>query len=203
MNEMIDSKTDLKNIGLLKNLWELRQALDIYCLISVNAEAIKKAGVGKPFFGFIQMSCHRLIVLYICKIFDEEKSNRRGVVKYELDSIDGVLRSIDNGKMGVLNSDKIAVIEKFRKQYDEPLSRFKTLRDKRIAHGESGFSAKDAPSYDHMERLFDFGHDFYRLVSEEIISVGPTDLNSYRMVKTSLTRMLKQLGCEKIKTEME
>jgi hypothetical protein len=36
MNEMINSKTDQKNIGLLKNLWQLRQALDVYCLRAPN-----------------------------------------------------------------------------------------------------------------------------------------------------------------------
>jgi hypothetical protein len=41
------------------------------------------------------------------------------------------------------------------------------------------------------------------LVSEAFISVGPADLNSDRRVKASLERMLRKLGFEKIKTEME
>ena len=120
----------------------------IGALISVNAKAINKVGVGKSFFGFLQMSCERLIVVYISKIFEEEKTNRRGAVKYELDSIEGILRAIDNGKAGVLDSDRIrafvqkygsgsdeyglaaisAVIKEFRKQHHEALRRFKTLR---------------------------------------------------------------------------
>jgi len=54
-----------------------------------------------------------------------------------------------------------------------------------------------------MERLFDFGLDFYKLVSRAIVSVVPCDLNSDRKVKTSLKRMLQKLGCGEIKTDME
>jgi hypothetical protein len=79
----------------------------------------------------------------------------------------------------------------------------RALRDKWIAHGESGFAANDAPSYDHMERLFNFGLDFYVLVSRAIVLVGPSDLNGDRRVKASLKRMLQKLGCDAIRTDME
>ena len=45
--------------------------------------------------------------------------------------------------------------------------------------------------------------DFYMLVSEVFISVGPADLNRDERVKASLKRMLHELGLEDIKTEME
>lgn len=222
MNEMINSETDLKNIGLLKNLSRLRQTLDVYCLISINAGTINKRGVGKSFFGFLQMSSKHLIALDICRVFEEEKPDNRGGVKYELDSIGGVLKSINREKADILDSARIrefvqkygsdsdkdglaaisAVIKKFRKQHHEELCRFKTLRDKWIAHSESGFVAQDAPSYDIMERLFNFGLDFYMLVARAFIPVVPADLNSDRKVKTSLKTMLQKLGCEDIKTEM-
>jgi len=221
MNKMINSKTDHKNIGLVKNLWQLRQALDVFCLISVNANAINKTvGGGKKFFVFVQILCLDLIILYISKIFEKEKKKRGG---YELNSIDGVLRAIENDGADVWDSEKIkefvkkygsgsdncglaaisAVVEVFTERHHEALSRFKTLRDKRIAHGESKFSAEYAPSYDEMEQLFDFGLDFYMLVSRAIVSVIPVNLNNDRKVKTSLKKLLKTLGCEEIKTEME
>ncbi|MGD8501369.1 MAG: hypothetical protein PVJ86_12025 [Phycisphaerales bacterium] len=218
---MINGKIDNKNIGLAKNLWRLRQALDVHCLISANWDAIKKMG-WKNFFGFLEMSYQHLIVLYICKVFEKE-TDKQGKVKYDLDSIEGVLRAIDNEKAAVLHSTSIrdfaqeyggdsdkdglasvsSVVEKFRKEHNEALSRFRTLRDKWVAHGESEFNPKDAPSYDIMERLFNFGLDFYVLVSEAFISVGPADLNRDRKVKMSLKRMLRELGLEEIKTEME
>jgi hypothetical protein len=70
--EMLDGIIDNKNIGLLKNLNWLRQELDAYCLISVNATGIREKGVGISFFGFVQKSCVDLIALNICKIYEYE-----------------------------------------------------------------------------------------------------------------------------------
>lgn len=222
MNEMIDGKTDNKNIGLLGILWRLRQVLDVYCLICANWGAIEKGG-GRNFFSFVNMSFLDLVVLYICKVFEEEKTDERGAVRYELDSIAGVLRSIDDEKAAVLDPARIrdfvqkyggdsdkeglpaieAVVQEFRKEHDKAISGFKTLRNKWVAHSESEFSPKDAPSYDVMERLFNFGLDFYMLVSEAFISVGPCNLNADRTVKASLKGVLKALGIEEIRNEME
>ena len=150
MNEMIDREIDPKNVGLLKDLWQLRQALDAYCLISANAEAINKMDVGKSFFGFVQMSCQRLIVLYICKIFEEEKCDSRGAVQYELDSIGGVSRAIGNARADLFDPNRIAdfsrkygvgspddgptaisaVVKAFRQRNQDALSRFKKLRSR-------------------------------------------------------------------------
>jgi hypothetical protein len=220
---MIDSKTDNKNIGLVKNLWGLRQALDVYCLISTNWKAIENGGVGKNFFNFLMMSCQYLIALYICKVFEEE-TDKQGKVKHELNSIDGVLRSLADSNPPVRDFAKVnsfvrkysngrgedgtllalsLTVEDFKIKYQKELDRFKTFRNKRGAHSEFGFDPRGLPSYDVMERLFNFGLDFYMLVSEAFISVGPADLNSDRRVKASLERMLRKLGFEKIKTEME
>ncbi len=80
MNNLIDSPLDKKNIGLAKLLYELRQDLDIYCLISANADKIKGKGIGNAFFGHLQQLALRSIAVNICKIFEEEKG-------YQLNSI--------------------------------------------------------------------------------------------------------------------
>jgi hypothetical protein len=216
MNEMLDSKMDNKNIGLLKNLFWLRQELDVYCLISVNAESINKMGIGKSFFAFLRRSCIDLITLNICKIYEYEKA-------YELNSVEGVLKHITDERPSVLNSSRIdnfirkydgqnkseplsalsSTIAEFKKKYQNELERFKSYRDKEVAHSEFGFNIDDLPSYDIMERLFNFGLDFYMLVSEAFVSVGPADLNRDRRVKASLKRMLQKLGFDEIKTNME
>ncbi len=222
MNEMIDSNAHNQNLGLAKNLWQLRQTLDVYCLISANAESIREKGVGKRFFDFLRMTCPQLITLYICKIFEEEKLGKQGRVIYELDSIGGVLRSIDEKNASALNPKKInefgqkygsnsdndvpailrTIVKTFRKEHDEYLQRFKDLRDKWVAHPESGFNLADVPSYDTMEKLFDFGLDFYNVVSRAFIGIGPADLKSDRRVKMSLKGILQKLGCEDIKTKL-
>jgi hypothetical protein len=221
---MIDSKTDNKNIGLVKNLWELRQALDVYCLIAANADSIGRKGAGKSFFGFLRTSCVRLIAIDICKMFEDEKKGKQGKVKYELNSIDGVLRSLADDKPTVLDPGEInsfarkysngrsedgtlstllLTVEDFTIKYQKELERFKTFRDKWGAHSEFGFDPRDLPSYDVMERLFNFGSDFYKLVSRAFVSVGPYDLNSDRTVRTGFMKVLQEHGLENVKTEME
>ena len=223
MNKMIDSKTDNKNICLAKdNLWELRQALDVYCLVAANADSIGKKGAGKSFFYFLRISYVHLIAIDICKIFEDEC--KQGKVRYELNSIDGVLKSLADSQPSVPNPAKVnsfvrkysngrgedgtisvisLTVDDFKTKYQKELERFKTFRDKRGAHSEFGFNPRDLPSYDIMERLFNFGLDFYMLVSEAFISVGPCDLNSDRKVKRGFMKVLLEHGLENVKTEME
>jgi hypothetical protein len=221
VNKVINSNLDNKNIGLLKNLHLLRQELDVYCLISVNANSINKKGVGKSFFGFLQKSCIDLITLNICKIYEYEK-------QYELNSIEGVLKNITSEQLSALDSSHIncfiqkydspnedeplatlsSIVAGVKNKYQNELERFRTYRDKGVAHSESGFNPDDLPSYDVMEHLFNFGSDFYMLVSAAFVStasasVVPCDLNSDRKVKVGLKRILHELGLTDIKTEME
>jgi hypothetical protein len=223
MNEIINSKIDNKNIGLVKNLWGLRQALDVYCLVTTNGNAISAKGLGS-FFGFLQASCIRLVALDICKIFEDEKTGEHGKVKYELNSIDGVLRSLSDRKPRDWDSAKVSsfvckysngrgedgtllalslTVEDFKTKYHKELKRFKTFRDKSGAHSEFGFHPRGLPSYDIMEQLFDFGWEFYSIISEAVISVGPCNLESSRQVRASMKRLLCELGLGDINTEMK
>ena len=224
MNRMLDSKADNKNIGLVKTLWELRQALDVYCLIAANTDSIVRKGAGKNFFGFLRNAFVHLIAIDICKVFEHEKKSKQNKVKYELNSIDGVLSSLSDGKPQVLDSEKVnsfvckygngrgedgtlltlsLAVGDFKTKYQKELERFQTFRDKRGAHSEFEFNPCDLPSYDVMEQLFNFGLDFYMLVSEAFISVGPADLNRDRRIKASLEKVLQKLDLEEIKMEME
>lgn len=213
---MLNSRIDNKNIGLLKNLFWLRQELDVYCLVALNADSINEKGVGKSFFGFLRRSCIDLTVINICKIYEYEKN-------YELNSIEGVLKYVIREQPSTLDSSSVcdfickygnrptedeflslpSTVAEFRKEYQSELERFKTYRDKGIAHSEFGFNPDDLPSYDVMERLFDFGADFYKLVSAAFVSVVPCELNSNRKVKTGLVKILSEHGLTDIRTEME
>jgi len=221
MNEMINSKTDQKNIRLLKNLWRLRQTLDVYDLIAISTDAIKR-GRGKNFFNFLRISSLHLIFLYICKIFEEEKPDGQGGVRYELASIGGVLGSIKEENAAISKPERInefvkkygghpgkagieaivKVVEGFREQHGEALKRFKELRDKLTAHADLEFSATHAPSPETMVQLLEFGWDFYMLVARAIICVCPVKPDSDTRVKASLKQMLRELGYEEIETEM-
>jgi hypothetical protein len=217
MNKLIDTPIDQKNIGLAKLLYELRQDLDIYCLISVNADKINERGIGKSFFGRLQQLAFRSITLNICKIFEEEK-------KYELNSIQGVVRHLITEAPTALDDTKLrdfirkyqgpsdfgnpisalqSTIHGFRNKLKVELDRFKAFRDKKAAHSEYGIAIDTLPSYDVMESLFSFGADFYNLISAAFVGVGPCDLRTERKVKVGLKRLLQELGLEAIKIDME
>jgi len=218
---MINSKLDDKNIGLLKNLFWLRQELDVYCLIAANADSIAKKAVGKSFFWFLRRSCIDLIVLNICKIYESEGDHK-------LNSVSGVLKNITSEQLSALDSSHIddfirkydspnkdeslstlsSTVAGFKKKHKKELKRFTTFRNKVVAHSEFRFNPNDLPSYDVMERLFGFGADFYMLVSAAFVStasvsVVPCNLNSDRKVKVGLKKVLEKLGLPDIKTEME
>jgi len=218
MHKLIDTPMDEKNIGLGKLLYELRQDLDIYCLISVNAGEINKRRIAKSFFEHVQRLARSSIALNICKIFEEQK---RG---YELNSIPGVLHHLHAEASTSSDDFKLrdfirryhgpsdfespisalqSTIDGFRDQHKVELDRFKTVRDKRAAHSEYGFADGTLPSYGVMEDFFDFGVDFYGLMHAAFIGVVPYDFKTGRKVKVSLKRLLQKLGLEAIKTEMK
>jgi hypothetical protein len=73
MESFLGTPLDQKYIGLAKLLYSLRQDLDVYCLISVNARAISEIGTGQNFFGHIQRLSIEAISLNVCKIFEGQK----------------------------------------------------------------------------------------------------------------------------------
>jgi hypothetical protein len=229
MQQLINTPIDRKNINLAKLVYALRQELDIYCLIAINANNIKKHGVGKNFFNYLRNLAVASITLSICKIYEEEKTNAKGYTKYEVNSICGIINNLCKEFPIISNDLKFKdfiqkyngpsvsgnpmdmlklTFDHFRNEYKDDLDRFKKFRDKYAAHSEYGFPGGNLPSYEVMEKLLTFGADFYKLVSETFISdssvqIIPFDLNVGRTVKSSLKRLFKELGFENIKTEMQ
>lgn len=219
---MFDSDADKKDIGLAKNLVHLRQTLDVYGLTRANGVAIRKAGLANNFFSFLLQSCVVLITLDLCKIYECEKRDKQEGAEYELNSIEGVLESLAARNPAVLDASRIDVfvqkygdglagdctlqalqcsVKTFWAKYQKELNRFKVFRNKWAAHSEFEFRPEDLPSYDVMERLFDFGRDFYVLVSESFFSVGPHNVNGDTGVKAGLARLLEGIGIEEVKRE--
>jgi hypothetical protein len=110
MSGLINTPIDGRNIGLLKLLYGLRQELDIFCLLSVNATTINQRGVGKNFWEHIQRLAQESIVLKICKVYEEEKT-------YPLNSIGGVLSHVLTESPKALDNLKI---EAFIQKYSGP-----------------------------------------------------------------------------------
>jgi hypothetical protein len=179
--ELLGTPPDNKNIELAKTLLLLRADLDIHCLIVRNASAISATSPGFLFSSQVAKRALDSIVIAICMIYEPEKS-------YEPNSIQGVLNSlarermtsdIDRSKVYELVShyggpvqerDLVnalqATFDAVRQRFSNELQRFKTARDKVIAHSEYQAEIKFVPSFDKMESLFEFGADFYDVVGE-------------------------------------
>ncbi len=218
MQELLGSSIDHKNIGLAKILFSLRHDLDIHCLIGVNASQINKNSPGRFFFGHVAMRALESIILSICKIYEDEK-------RYELNSIQGVLNSLA-ANAPHLRADEKEVhgfiiqyggpseisdilkalqvsIDRFKAKYGAELERFKTARDKIVAHSELGANKDPLPSFDTMEKLFSFGAEFYMIVSDSFVGSGPDNLKDRREIKRDLAKILRLIGIHEIKTDME
>jgi hypothetical protein len=219
MDSLLGTPLDQKHIGLSKILYALRQDLDVYCLIAANVIEINEIAAGGKFFGHIRRLAIQAISLNICKIYEQEQ-------RYELNSIQGVinnLRTFEEQKPTVFNSPNLTVFvtrydghvtdntvsclqatfDAFRANHKVNLERFKTFRDKVVAHSEYGAIIEDLPSYDAMEKLFEFGADFYSLIATTFLSVHPFDIKTQLHVKASLETVLSRLGLVHIRKDMQ
>ena len=218
MEGLLGSSIDEKNIELAKILFSLRHDLDVHCLIGLNTSQIEQTGQGKFFFGHVQRRVLDSIILAICKVYEDEKG-------YELNSIQGVINSLaKNNATPSMSEQRVrdfvreyggpseerdpskalrSTVDLLKNKYAEDLKRFKTARDKVVAHSEYQAMIKTVPSFDCMEKLFEFGADFYGAVSHSFIGCGPDDLRKRREVKRDFCKLLKAIGVKDIKTEME
>jgi len=215
--QLYGSPIDWKNIGLAKTLFCLRQDLDIYLLLNVNAAAIKNLDAGKDFWGHLQGPVIKSsIVLNICKVYELEKN-------YPLDSIPGILKYLFEQKLSSQNEPMVnefcqkyegpsgcqpidalqKTFEGFKEKNSSHLKSFKNCRDKIVAHRESEVGSFLIPAPAIMENLFDFGADFYHLISHSFIGNVGAELKENRPVKWSLINIFKELGLHSIKTDYD
>jgi len=224
-NEKMSVKSilDQQNIDLAKIIYSLRQDLDIYELIAANVIGLQKLGQGKTYFLWAVNSAVNAIAIQICKIYEKEKK-RGGEVIFELNSIDGVMRTlrdpsaeiIDEGPLHQfidkysnspqsldLKSALALTCEEFREKNKESIEKLQTHRNKRGAHSEQGFIPINLPSYDAFEQLFNFAHDFYQTILGSFLGGQGEDMNAIRQVRVALRFILDKHGLEEIKNELD
>jgi predicted DNA-binding mobile mystery protein A len=199
-------EVDSKNIGLAKQLYWLRQNLSLYELVSVNAARIKETGASDALFGHIQSLALQAIAVTLCKIYEREKSSG-------LNSIDGVINALAN--TGYTDAHRRAA-ERFAERHGMPracenpkeflrsllaafllghastFTALRRFRDKFAVHSEYGFEVEALPSFDDFEALFQFAYDFYFLVSDAFLGIGPALMTMH--VSSGFRRLLSQIG---------
>lgn len=214
---LVGKPIDRKNIDLAKVVFGLRQDLDVHAMLAGNWNMIKERSFGIPFFTQVRYRALDSIVLGVCKIYENEKRNR-------LNSIDAIVtelcklkpKSLDDAAMNTflktykrsLNKKSQAkalrsTLDQFRSKYSAELKSFRIARDKVIAHTEYDALIKTVPSYDVMERLFEFAADFYATITSSFVGGSPDDLRKNRPVRTSLRRLLSEIGLSNLKIDIE
>jgi hypothetical protein len=212
---MHGSKTDEKNIQLLKLLAQLRDHIDIHRIIGLNGAVLRESQISGALLGYLQKSAHESLAIYICKIFESSTRN-------ELNSIPGIIGSIPGIPISEIQSRKLAVFgekyghaevptdaksylrdifELFRVGHSESLDRLKEFRDTIGAHTDYRADITFLPSHAEFESLFSFAKDFYEVVSRSIIESGPAVIP--RVVGRNFISLLATAGVKDAKFDFE
>lgn len=212
---MRNTKTDDKNIELLKLIAQLRDHIDLHRIIGLNVAALRASDISDAFVGYLQKSAHESLALYICKIFESPTRN-------ELNSIPGIIESLPStrlpdeqrrefaifGKRYGNHSDPreagsflVATLQLFRELHSDSLARLKEFRDTIGAHSDSRAAIGSLPSHAEFENLFTFANDFYRLVSDSVNNVGPAVVP--KKVGRGFVRLMKSMGVQTVKFDFD
>lgn len=203
---MHGSKTDEKNIQLLKLLAQLRDHIDIHRIIGLNVGALREGRVSGALLGYLQKSAHESLAIYICKIFEASTRN-------DLNSISGIIESLPAAPVSDTQSRELAAFGKkygheatptdaksylqdtlgrFRAAHSDSLDRLKAFRDTIGAHSDYRADITSLPSHAEFETLFSFAKDFYEVVSSSIIDSGPAVIP--RIVGSGFIKLIGSLG---------
>ena len=212
---MLNTKTDAKNLQLLRMVAQLRDHIDIHRIIGLNVRELQEGHISGALLGYLQKSAHESLALYICKIFESSSRN-------DLNSIPGVIESLPSAEVSEMQRRELEVFgskyghtaiavtardylmevfAKFREAYSEPLSRLKEFRDTIGAHCDYRAGITSLPSHAEHEALFCFAKDFYELVSGSLVGVGPAVIS--RAVGHGFVRLIRDRGVQNARFDFE
>lgn len=213
MQNILD-KVDQKNISVAKQVLNLRNHIDVHRIIALNVEAISQSKAPNTFFGHIQYSSLEQIAIGFSRLF--EYSNRN-----ELDSLPAILRILPEkndprtiqavrkfgekygnfNRVELTNSHVRGTYALFIEIHSMTIERLREYRDKKGAHRESNKTIESLPSHDDFEALLEFIEEFYKIVSDYFLDIGPALIG--RKVGFGLKKILEQLGVDEPKYDFE
>jgi hypothetical protein len=212
---MLGTKTDKKNIELLKLVAQLRDHIDIHRIIGLNVDSLQNSDISNVFIGYLQKVAQESLAIYFCKIFESSTRN-------ELNSISGIVDSLPQTTLAL---EQRAVFFVFGKKYgndtepieakshlkqtfslfcgihSETLDRLKEFRDTIGAHSDSKAAIDSLPSHAEFETLYSFAADFYGLVSRSVINAGPAMVP--RQAGKGLVKLMESMGVKAPKFDFE
>ena len=212
---MLGTKTEKKNIELLKLVAQLRDHIDIHRIIGLNVDSLQNSDISNVFIGYLQKVAQESLAIYFCKTFESSTRN-------ELNSISGI---VDSLPQTTLAHEQKAAFFAFGKKYGndtEPteaksylkqtfslfcgihsgtLDRLKEFRDTIGAHSDSRAAIDSLPSHAEFEALYSFAADFYGLVSRSVINAGPAMVP--RQAGKGLVKLMESMGVKAPKFDFE
>lgn len=209
------ARADLKNYKLVELIAQLRDHIDIYRIIGLNAAALREVHASEPFLGYLQKAAQESLAMYICKIFESSTRN-------ELNSIPGIIESLPLidlpnrrkpdfaafGKKYGNHSEPVEARAYLRGTYglfcglhSESMSRLKEFRDKVGAHSDSNANIQFLPSLAEFEIFFDFAKDFYELACDSILEYGSAAIP--RQAGRGLLRLFESIGVKNAKFDFD
>ncbi len=212
---MRKTKTDNKNIELIKLIDRLRDHIDLHRIIGLNLDALRGTNISRAFIGYLQTSARESLAMYICKIFESSTRN-------ELNSIPGIIESLPLTRLSDEQKQEFVAFGKKYGNHSDPteaksylkgtlglfcgihsesLDRLKEFRNKIGAHSDSKVAITSLPSHAEFEILFSFANDFYELVSSSINNAGPASVR--RRVGPGFVRLMKSMGVEAVKFDFD
>jgi hypothetical protein len=212
---MLGSKTDKKNIELIKLLAQLRDHIDIHRIIGLNVDALRNSDISSAFLGYLQKAAQESLAIYFCKIFESS-------TRHDLNSISGIIAALpltalpveqrselfafgkkygNDANPSEANSYLKETCEHFYKIHSGSLNRLKEFRDTIGAHSDSNAAIEALPSHAEFEILYTFAADFYSLVSRCVINSGPAIVP--REAGRGLIILLKSMGVQNAKADFD
>lgn len=212
---MLNSKTDAKNTQLLRLLAQLRDHIDMHRIIGLNVGELQESQISGALLGYLQKSAHESLALYFSKIFEASSRN-------DLNSIPGIIESLPAAPLAETQRRKLAAFGskyghdavpadarsylrdtfvRFRDAHSQPLGRLKEFRDTIGAHSDYRANITSLPSHAEFETLFSFANDFYEVVADSIIAIGPAVIP--RAVGHGFVRLIGSLGVTDPKFDFE
>jgi len=212
---MLGTKTDKKNVELIKLIAQLRDHIDIHRIIGLNLDALRKGEISGAFLGYLQKAAQESLAIYFCKIFESS-------TRHEQNSISGIIDSLPPRALSVEQSSELLTFGKKYGNQAEPtevksylketfglfsiihsgsLDRLKEFRDTIGAHSDSNAAIESLPSHAEFESLYSFAADFYGIVSRSIINTGPATVP--RKAGRGLVRLMESMGVQNAKFDFD
>lgn len=212
---VLGTKTDIKNIELIKLIAQLRDHIDIHRIIGLNLDSLSRSDISNAFLGYLQKTAQESLTIYFCKIFESS-------TRHELNSISGIIESLP---LIALSADQRSALIAFGKKYGNhahpmeaklylketfvifcgihsvSLDRLKDFRDTIGAHSDSKAMIESLLSHAEFEILYSFAADFYDFVSRFIINAGP--VTASRQAGKGLIRLMESMGVRTSKFDFD